>query len=167
MQLLGDIGPQAVICEVGVLRGDSLSMWKELVPFGVIIGIDNDAGAVWPAGTHRIVAEQDDPELGAKVAALAPAGCHLIVDDASHIGHLSAATFAALWPLVRPGGYYVVEDWADRWVFPERIGWADVDPKYIGDELTEYVPELIKALNDGARTVTYTHEGLAIIQRSA
>jgi len=70
----------------------------------------------WPDGTHRIVANQDHPQLGRLVAAEAPQGCDLIVDDASHIGHLTAATFALLWPLIRPGGFYVVEDWADRGV---------------------------------------------------
>lgn len=165
LKLTNEIGLAGVVCEVGVLGGHSLTMWQELFPQGVVIGIDHAAGSIWPAGTHKILAEQDDPELGAKVAAIAPDGCDLIVDDASHIAHLSAATFVQLWPQVKPGGYYVVEDWADRWVSPELPGWADVDPKYAGDELGDWVPGLVTVLKDGARTVTYTYEGLVIIQR--
>ncbi len=83
----------------------------------------------------------------------------MIVDDASHIGRLTAATYALLWPLVKPGGYYVVEDWADPWVSPE-VGVADP-----ADPLVNYVPALITALRDGAASVTYTYEGLVIIRR--
>jgi len=166
LRLAAETGPGATVCEVGVLYGDSLVMWQELFPAGQVIGIDRDPGSVWPDGTHKIVAEQDDPQLNLKVAAVAPAGCDLIVDDASHIAHLSAATFTQLWPLVKPGGFYVVEDWADRWVSPHLPGWADVDPKYAGDELQDWVPSLVTALKDGARNVQYTYEGLVIIQRS-
>ena len=94
LRLAAEVGPGATVCEVGVLYGDSLVMWQELIPGGQIIGIDHDPGSVWPDGTHKIVAQQDDPQLNLKVAGVAPAGCDLIVDDASHIGHLSAATFA-------------------------------------------------------------------------
>jgi len=167
LELVDAIGPDAVVCEVGVLHGHSLEMWRDLIPQGTIIGIDHDPNAGWTSGAKQIIAEQDDAELAAKVSVFAPDGCDLIVDDASHIAHLTAATFAQLWPLVKPGGYYVVEDWADRWVSPHLIGWADVDPKYLGDELQDWVPELITVLKDGARTVKYTYEGLVIIQRKS
>jgi hypothetical protein len=35
----------------------------------------------------------------------------LIVDDASHSYSLSIASFNGLFPYVRPGGVYVIEDW--------------------------------------------------------
>lgn len=165
LRITAEIGPAAVICEVGVLGGASLAMWRELCPDAVIIGVDRDAGATWPDGTLRVIASQDDPELTERVSALAPGGCDLIVDDASHIGHLTLATFAWLWPLVRPGGYYVVEDWADRRMFPDWPGWSDVDPRYAGDELADVIPVLLKVLDNGASRVTYTREGLVIIQR--
>ena len=36
----------------------------------------------------------------------------LVVDDASHLFGPTLASFEALFPLVRPGGCYVIEDWA-------------------------------------------------------
>jgi hypothetical protein len=165
-RLAAELGPAAVVCEVGVFHGGSLEMWQDMFPQGAVIGIDRDPDANWPRGTHLICAEQDDPELANIVREHAPDGCDLIVDDASHIGHLTAATFKLLWPLVRPGGFYVVEDWADRWVFPLWQGWSDVDPSLAGDELVDWVPSLIGALKDQARTVTYTYEGLVIIRRA-
>lgn len=165
LHLVQQIGTGATVCEVGVLQGASLDMWQELIPLGTVIGVDSNPGSRWPAGTVRIVASQDDPALRDMVTEYAPAGCDLIVDDASHIGHLSAATFALLWPLVAPGGFYVVEDWADPWVSPELMRWRDVDPVYDGDELVDFVPSLITALREGAVTVTYTRAGLVVIQR--
>ena len=156
------LGESAVVCELGVLYGGSLKLWQSLFPDSpAIIGVDRDENAIWPEGTVRIVAAQDDPYLGAKVRAHAPGGwLDLIVDDASHRGCPTAAAFAQLWPLVAPGGYYVVEDAADNRMFPE---W----PRPESDALWDWVHNLISALDDGARTVTYTREGLVIIRRCA
>jgi hypothetical protein len=159
LRLAAELGPAATVCEVGVCQGGSLGMWQALFPDGRVIGVDNDPGSRWPDGTARVIAGQDDPRLAELVRQHAPDGCQLIVDDASHIGRLTAATFALLWPLVAPGGYYVVEDWADPWVAPE---WGVADP---ADRLVDYVPSLITALRDGASEVRYTPEGLAVIRR--
>lgn len=167
LRIAAELGTSAVVCEVGVKVGESLILWQHLFPHGVVIGVDNDVNAVWPVGTQQILAEQDDPEVGSEVRKFAPDGCDLIVDDASHLGHLTMDTFASLWPLVRPGGFYVVEDWADPWVDPSLPRWSQINPAYAGDELVDVVPSLITALRDGARTVTYTRQGLVIIRRDA
>ncbi|NNE72869.1 MAG: class I SAM-dependent methyltransferase [Acidimicrobiales bacterium] len=36
----------------------------------------------------------------------------LVIDDASHLYEPSVATFEALFPRIRPGGLFVLEDWA-------------------------------------------------------
>jgi hypothetical protein len=36
----------------------------------------------------------------------------LVIDDASHIYGPTKASFQALFPLLRPGGLYLIEDWA-------------------------------------------------------
>ena len=110
LQLAGRIGTAGRVCEVGVQRGYSLEMWQSLFPDGIVAGVDSDPAAHWPAGTKRIISNQNDPELPDRLARLAPS-YHLIVDDASHQGNLTRATFDLLWPLVVPGGTYVIEDW--------------------------------------------------------
>ena len=72
--------------------------------------MDVSPDAIWPPGTVRVVAGQDDPALPGLLMGHAPEW-DLIVDDASHDGALTAATFGLLWPLIRPGGWYVIEDW--------------------------------------------------------
>jgi hypothetical protein len=168
LRLAAQLPRDAAVCEIGVESGASLVLWQHLFPSSpAIVGVDRrDAETTWPEGTCKVVCGQDDPRLPALVSGFCPGGFHLVVDDASHIGHLTLATFALLWPLVKPGGYYVVEDWADPWVFPDWIRWPAIRPELAGDELVDKVPELITALKDGAETVTYTRLGLVIIQKT-
>jgi cephalosporin hydroxylase len=112
------IGPKAAVCELGVHQGASLRLWQELFPLGVVVGVDKDPEATWPKGTVKIIDSQDAPRLPKRLSEAVPGGFNLIVDDASHEGLLTLATMRALWPLLRHGGTYVVEDWMvgfDTW----------------------------------------------------
>jgi len=103
------VGPAGRVCEVGVWRGGSLELWQRLFPAGRVVGIDSDRTACWPAGTVQVICDQTDPGLPGLVRADGP--YDLVVDDASHDGTATWRTWELLWPLVRPGGWYVVEDW--------------------------------------------------------
>lgn len=114
------------MCEIGVADGGSLELWQALFPHGIVVGVDDDSyttrhvtfneaptihvGATWPSGTVKVVASQDDPALPGRLREIAD-GFDLIVDDASHDGALTRCTWELLWPLVVPGGWYVIEDW--------------------------------------------------------
>jgi hypothetical protein len=125
-ELAKRIGPAGHVLEIGVAWGGSLEMWQDLFPDGLVAGADHAPQARWPDGTVRIFREQDDPELAADAWAASPEGWDLIVDDASHNGALTEVTFAMLWPLVKPGGWYSVEDWTlgfgDPWTGMDRFG---------------------------------------------
>lgn len=113
-RLAGEFGPAARVCEIGVYRGASLRLWQLLFPEGLVVGVDRDQGSRWPPGAIRVVSEQTAPDLPAKLAGLGLLGdarFDLIVEDAAHDGTKTRATFDLLWPLVAPGGVYVVEDW--------------------------------------------------------
>lgn len=115
LRIAADLGPDARVCEVGIDQGLSLRMWQALFPLGDVAGVDNNPRAAWPPGTTKILREQADPELPALVGPR-----ELIVDDASHVGPLTRATFDLLWPCVTPGGYYVIEDWWSYWHYEEN-----------------------------------------------
>ena len=106
-ELLG--GKQdASILEVGTAYGGSLLMWHELAPQGYIAGVNDRDDVDWPDWAEKIICDQADPDLPEM---LRPVTFDLIVDDASHMGGKSRETFKLLWPLVKPGGWYVLEDW--------------------------------------------------------
>jgi hypothetical protein len=116
-----EIGPEARVCEIGVYMGESLKLWKILFPRGFIVGVDNIPTSRWPEGTATVISEQDSPHLPKILSSLImkhkdpcsirSVGFDLIVDDASHDGTKTWMTYNRLWPLVAPGGYYVIEDW--------------------------------------------------------
>lgn len=156
-RIAAELGPRATVCEIGVWHGESLEMWQELFPQGTVVGVDIDPGMTWPRGTGRVVMSQDDPALpqavqlavsGARGYDLAdPCYLDLVVDDASHIGKATQATFWLLWPMVARGGYYVIEDWTTAL------------------DLGQWAPYMISAVREGAATVTYTSQGLIIVRR--
>jgi len=111
LRLAALTGMSGRVCEIGVWQGESLRMWQALFPGGIVAGVDSDPEARWPQESVKIVASQDDENLPERLAGISPEGWDLIVDDASHDGILTSLTWELLWPLVVPGGYYVVEDW--------------------------------------------------------
>jgi hypothetical protein len=150
------LGTAAVVCEIGVHDGASLDMWQALFPGGVIAGVDCNPDARWPGGTRRIVAGQDDGNLPALLAAAGAGTPDLVIDDASHDGILTRRTWDLLWPLVRPGGWYVIEDW--------MVGfgsWPGHDTS-----MRELAGDLLSLLDGGsdAESVCYRY-GMIIIRK--
>jgi hypothetical protein len=105
-RIADELGPAANVCELGVMQGDSLDMWQVLFPAGIIAGVDSNPSSRWPPGTRQIICSQDDPQLPAILGGT----WDLIVDDCSHEGEATSISFDNLWPMVTPGGYYVIEN---------------------------------------------------------
>lgn len=62
---------------------------------------------------HYGVDQADRPRLAAILdAELGGAPLDLVIDDASHLLAPTVASFEVVFPRLRPGGIYVVEDWA-------------------------------------------------------
>ena len=102
------------LLEIGVKFGASMLLWSEYFPNATIVGLDiADKPKDFPphSRVHFVQGSQDDPIALDKCAAIADAPFDIIVDDASHVGRLSAASFAYLFPrYLKPGGFYVIED---------------------------------------------------------
>lgn len=154
--IAAEVGTAGRVCEIGVWQGGSLEMWQTLFPQGTVVGVDIDASLPWPPGTVKVVGSQNAPETRDQVAAHGP--FDLIVDDASHVGRLTRETFQLLWPLVKPGGYYVVEDWMISF-WPE---WASDVPS-MRDVVSGFL-DLLEHQDRGASSVTYRY-GLAVVHK--
>jgi methyltransferase family protein len=156
------LGPAARVCELGVWQGGSLDMWRALFPEATIAGVDNDPQAHWPDGTVQIQLSQDDPQVAWVLDSLED-GWDLIVDDASHDGKLTAAALENLWPLVSPGGFYVIEDWFTGFdCFPDY----DDSMLVLARSLVNRLDPYYAGNGTDLESVEYRH-GMAILRKRA
>jgi len=98
--------------EIGVYKGGSIPMWLEYFPKGStlsFIDIDPDCAAHAAPGTNVRIGNQADPDFLAEVVAeFGP--FDVILDDGSHINAHQITSFEHLWPHLKNGGIYMVED---------------------------------------------------------
>ncbi len=94
----------------GALGGESLHMWASYFRRGRIYGIDlYDKTALTAGRVHVFQCSQvDAPKLTALAQELGP--FDFILDDGSHLNAHQIETFALLWPHLKDGGTYIVED---------------------------------------------------------
>ncbi|MHB8689893.1 MAG: class I SAM-dependent methyltransferase [Solirubrobacteraceae bacterium] len=159
-QLLAEYRQRSfVLLELGVWRGDSLEMWRDCFPRATIIGVDLNAPELDLGRRVKIISgDQSDAELLARVRGEhAPEGFDVIIDDASHVGELSARSLKALYgPHLRPGGLYVIEDWGTGYV----TSWPD------GAQLASPVGvEQLDTLTDGHRFESHDSGLVGLIKR--
>ncbi len=90
--------------------GDSLRMWKRYFYKGTIIGIDlYDKSDIQENRLKIYQGDQSDTTFLASLHAK-EGPFDIIIDDGSHIQSHIIASFEALFPLLPPGGIYVIED---------------------------------------------------------
>jgi hypothetical protein len=107
------------VLEIGIggydwphLGGDSLRLWRSYFPFGSINGIDiydKKFHQNCLLGIRTFQGSQDDPEFLAGVIERI-GNPHIIIDDGSHEPTQTMRTFELLFPYLRVGGMYVIED---------------------------------------------------------
>jgi hypothetical protein len=102
--------------EIGVHRGDSLRAFSSYFSAGRILGLDvvlpEDLNIeAMPNAEARVCDQRDAAALQSACRSFAPDGLDIIIDDASHVGEWSMISFEALFPLLKSGGLYVIEDW--------------------------------------------------------
>ena len=90
--------------------GQSLKMWADYFTNGHIIGLDLHPKTITlPDNVTIYTGSQDDPNVLADIHT-AHGDFDVIIDDASHISSLTIKSFNILWPWLKPGGLYIVED---------------------------------------------------------
>lgn len=105
-------GRDLTLVEFGVFHGGSLRMWRDY--FGGrarIIGVDIDPRCAQLAepGTEVVIGDQEDRGFLARLRdRVGP--IDVVIDDGGHTMGQQIATLEELWPAVRDGGLYIVED---------------------------------------------------------
>jgi SAM-dependent methyltransferase len=100
------------ILELGINKGGSLLLWHHYFPQGDIVGLDINKVEL-PTMERLFVyqGEQQDPEVIENICKI-HGSFDIIIDDASHMGNLTAESFKLLFDKhLLSGGVYVIEDW--------------------------------------------------------
>jgi hypothetical protein len=119
------------LVEIGVARGASLRMWAEYFDRGTIVGIDIQQKCAQYGGGRcdvEIGSQGDADFLNDLGKRRRP---HILIDDGSHQADHIILSFRTLFPHLREGGIYVVEDLhfhSDPWA-KERRGSSEVAPQ--------------------------------------
>lgn len=143
--LIEELEPKNVF-ELGIFGGGSTLFFAELARPRTLVAIDRlpliqvqsrierGAAASGLAGAVRIFGGVDQADRGRlrEIAdeSLDGGALDLVVDDCSHLYGPTLASFNELFPRVRPGGIYVIEDWewahtplgsTDEEMFPGQV----------------------------------------------
>jgi len=111
------------LLELGVHSGESLKTFATFFKNGKVIGIDiTDRGTDFSAHPNirfEVGDQTDELRLADICSRHSPNGIDIIIDDASHYGMCSLMSYRHLFPYLKPGGFYIVEDWGtgywDNW----------------------------------------------------
>jgi hypothetical protein len=98
--------------EIGIFEGGSIGMWKGFFGPGaklVFADIDPACRRFDEPGIEIEIGDQADPGF-LKALGAAHGPFDLIIDDGGHMMHQQKASFSHLWPHLKDGGLYVVED---------------------------------------------------------
>ncbi|MDP1613827.1 MAG: hypothetical protein Q8M11_22420 [Sulfuritalea sp.] len=134
------------ILEIGVYQGESTKALAKRFPAAHIVAVDlklRDIDFSAYQNVHYLQCDQTD---GAKLRSICedyfPNGLDLVIEDASHIGHLSRLTFNFIFPHVSSGGLYIIEDWGtgywDTWIDGGRF--SDCKVPVAADRITRTIP---------------------------
>ena len=110
------------VLEIGVFQGASLRTWARYFPNASIIGADiNFRAKRFEADRIQIdiidqANIQDLVDLGAKYGPF-----DIIIEDGSHMWEHQSTTLKTLFPFVKSGGFYVVEDLQTNFGDMEKI----------------------------------------------
>ena len=88
----------------------------------------------------------------------------VVIDDASHFYAQTLASFQILFPLLPPGGLYIIEDWA--WEHWEEFH-SPYHPWFRHESPTRLILELIEATGTSQHLITSVEvfEGFVIVER--
>lgn len=100
------------VCEIGVESGSSVRMWEEFFPRATIYGFDRNPNCKeLQTGRIRVViGDQGDRGFLERFARDAGGEFDVLIDDGSHVPDHQIQALEVLFPHVKSGGVYAIED---------------------------------------------------------
>lgn len=98
------------LLEIGGNQYASLRVWRDYFPNGRILGLAKTPVHLTNQGITTLLGDQCDPDIVTRLQSAAPEGFDIIIDDGDHLPTRQRTAFELLFPLLNPGGWYVIED---------------------------------------------------------
>src|SRR5687767_1650228 len=99
------------IFEIGIAEGGSLAMWQSYFPKARIFAADIlDKSQFNNARVTTLVADQANRDQLQAAIEKSGGDIDVLIDDGGHTMEQQQVSLGFLFPYVRPGGYYVIED---------------------------------------------------------
>ena len=166
-ELRPEFQPERIL-EMGIWEGGSVAFWNQLfrplrhVAFDLAQRVDSPQFGSWasrhakPGSVETIwgVDQSDRSVVLDLVRGKLQGAPDLIIDDAAHILECLQPAFETLFPLLRPGGIYLIEDWS----WAHRAGAQGDDHLWrpYGDPTT-LIFELVEAVATSGDIVASVH----------
>ncbi len=128
------------LLEIGVSTGASHRTWYEYFPKAKIYGIDIDSSCKKSENdrTKIFIGNQSNKEfLNGVIGEAGP--FDIIIDDGSHVVEDMMASFVHLFPHVKDGGLYVIEDL--------HCNYADGRPNKASTSIFDYISGMMEAVH--------------------
>ncbi|KAB1067028.1 class I SAM-dependent methyltransferase [Tamlana haliotis] len=147
------------ILEIGVggyedpyLGGNSLRMWKSYFPFSKIYSLDIHDKSFLQENRIKIFKGSQVDFNFLDTITVEIGGIDIIIDDGSHINEHVIESFKYLFPKLKNGGIYVVED-------TQTSYWKDYGGDSINLDNKETIYGFFKGLIDGLNNEEFVIEG--------
>jgi len=99
------------VLEIGIERGASLRMWAEFFPQARIVGLDNNPMTLINEGhIESFLCDQSKADVIQAVLNEHEIDPDLVIDDGSHFWSHQMISFNTIYPLLKDGSIYIVED---------------------------------------------------------
>lgn len=146
--LSGMYDTSGAMLEIGIDTGHSLHMWLELFPNAHIYGMDINQG--YSGERYTVIqGDQSNPDdLDTVYSTLQEKNVFFINDDGSHIPEHQLLTFNTLFPALREGGVYIIEDVeTSYWTRGELYGYQAQYGYKHQDSIVEIFKEVADSVN--------------------
>jgi SAM-dependent methyltransferase len=137
------------LLEIGIGQGASLKMWEAYFTQAEIVGIDigEDCRRFESERAKVFIGDQGDRLFLRSVLDKAGGPFDVIIDDGSHLMHHHRIAFDELFPALRPGGVYVIEDLHTAYMGQYGGGYL------AGKSTIEHLKTFIDEINGGAAMI--------------
>ena len=167
-------GNQINILELGVFDGGSLKMWHTYFDYARIIGLDWGKKADFTGFEDRIqmyYGDQADINVLQQIVNDYKS-FDVIIDDAAHTADKAKSSYEFLFPHLKSGGYYVIEDWGTGYWGSWKDG-KDFEPQHYSG-MVGFIKDLVDQaglddIGDKSKTSPFEYlrisHGQAIIKK--